>query len=1053
MRPELNKIEQVEKYLNADLNIAELSAFENEMAHSVALQELVATQKLVQQAAMRKAIRADVLKYGAGASSSWWSNWGSWSSLGTWAFLNWLTVFGGIVLFFGLLIGGSYLLGYNSESEAHSEANYQSNIGLVTEIDTVLTSGLSTETYATNNSGNITHQVVSQNDSINEVSEESYLSKTKNTSITAIKEQFNYSEDTYCGGLKTWAKPEQQYFNIEPNKGATVEGENGTLIIVPSDAFVNEDGSLVTETVQLELVEALEMSEMVAYNLVTMADGKPLSSGGMIYVQPTVNGKKVNINPERPLYIEIPTNDYNPDMKSWEGEIDNKGDINWKNPKPLKKYLTKIDFENLDFLPKGFDQAVSNGMPFKSYTEATDELVDSLYYSISQDSVPGSLEQTNEIGKYKSDASILKRAGKIVNMYMSKFWSLFDSGDYLNGSGIVSGHIVDEEGISVASANIYISQNETVNKVEIKTDENGRFTYNRMKSGLISVTGVKNDATGWSSGNLDFSSINKYDTIYLPIDIVLVRRGQVAEGFYQGSVQGDWSLSNREPAACYINPQSIKTIRAEEFANTFLATKEFKQRLAILHQMPDAQKLFDIYVNNLDADLWVSDEEVANNLSGSDKAYFTEFAKEKLTNVENDGIYQKQLSAYYNKKKKANITKTIALQKAYAKESTAELLKEQAKLNSIIKEYNSLSAENNKNYSALASLSSETSNIDDVGKSKRAKPIKPRKVRKPIFTKSLVNSQSSYATTWYQTGWMNIDSYLHALGSDPKTVSINGGLDVEDKKGKVRTKIYQCLNTLKVVIPLVVIDKVAKAKFPNKKSAESKSMRNTYCIGLRKQGGTLEMAYRNYSPYQSDNVQLTWEVIEQDKLIERLKALPGFNSGLISAVKSEQKAIKEALAREQKRKEVAAKRVELQKDIDIQKVEVDRLQKILDAENAFIMTLKDVVDKCGFNEVMIVASTVPQYVGGEAAMYMFLTKNIVYPAEAEANGISGKVYVMFTVTESGAIIDVKVAKGAHPLLDAEAMRVVQSMPDWISAQEMGLKVAKSFTLPISFNVN
>ena len=59
------------------------------------------------------------------------------------------------------------------------------------------------------------------------------------------------------------------------------------------------------------------------------------------------------------MLIEIPTNEYNPDMLAWEGIVNEKGDINWEKPKELVKYLTKIDFKDLDFLPQGFQQTVA----------------------------------------------------------------------------------------------------------------------------------------------------------------------------------------------------------------------------------------------------------------------------------------------------------------------------------------------------------------------------------------------------------------------------------------------------------------------------------------------------------------------------------------------------------------------------------------------------------------------------------------------------------------------------------------------------------------------
>ena len=60
------------------------------------------------------------------------------------------------------------------------------------------------------------------------------------------------------------------------------------------------------------------------------------------------------------------------------------------------------------------------------------------------------------------------------------------------------------------------------------------------------------------------------------------------------------------------------------------------------------------------------------------------------------------------------------------------------------------------------------------------------------------------------------------------------------------------------------------------------------------------------------------------------------------------------------------------------------------------------------------------------------------------------VYVQFVVNSEGKMVDVKVIRGAHPLLDAEAIRVVQSSPDREPGKQRGKKVCAAFTFPIIF---
>ncbi len=92
----------------------------------------------------------------------------------------------------------------------------------------------------------------------------------------------------------------------------------------------------------------------------------------------------------------------------------------------------------------------------------------------------------------------------------------------------------------------------------------------------------------------------------------------------------------------------------------------------------------------------------------------------------------------------------------------------------------------------------------------------------------------------------------------------------------------------------------------------------------------------------------------------------------------------------------------------------------------------------------------PVYPGGETALYAFLQKETKYPEEARDQGITGKVFVQFIVEKDGTVDSVWVKRSAHPLLDAEAMRVVQLMDGWKPATQNDKPVRVQYMLPISF---
>ena len=105
------------------------------------------------------------------------------------------------------------------------------------------------------------------------------------------------------------------------------------------------------------------------------------------------------------------------------------------------------------------------------------------------------------------------------------------------------------------------------------------------------------------------------------------------------------------------------------------------------------------------------------------------------------------------------------------------------------------------------------------------------------------------------------------------------------------------------------------------------------------------------------------------------------------------------------------------------------------------------------NDVFVLVEQMPEFPGGQEAMFKFLSATIIYPKEARDNGIEGKVFVNFTIEKDGSINEVKVIRGVHPLLDEEAVRVVESFPKWKPGKQKGKTVRVSYNLPLNFVLN
>ena len=103
-------------------------------------------------------------------------------------------------------------------------------------------------------------------------------------------------------------------------------------------------------------------------------------------------------------------------------------------------------------------------------------------------------------------------------------------------------------------------------------------------------------------------------------------------------------------------------------------------------------------------------------------------------------------------------------------------------------------------------------------------------------------------------------------------------------------------------------------------------------------------------------------------------------------------------------------------------------------------------------EIFRAVEQMPMFPGGDAALMKYLSSHIQYPTMAMENNIQGRVIVQFVVTKTGKIGEVKVVRSVDPDLDAEAVRVCKSLPDFIPGKMNGQAVNVWYTLPVTFKL-
>lgn len=102
------------------------------------------------------------------------------------------------------------------------------------------------------------------------------------------------------------------------------------------------------------------------------------------------------------------------------------------------------------------------------------------------------------------------------------------------------------------------------------------------------------------------------------------------------------------------------------------------------------------------------------------------------------------------------------------------------------------------------------------------------------------------------------------------------------------------------------------------------------------------------------------------------------------------------------------------------------------------------------SEPFTVVEVMPVFPGGQTALAQYIASHLKYPTVAQENGIQGRVFVSFVVGEDGYVEDVQVIKGVEPMLDKEAVRVIQSLPRWTPGNQQGKPVRVKYTVPVTF---
>jgi len=103
------------------------------------------------------------------------------------------------------------------------------------------------------------------------------------------------------------------------------------------------------------------------------------------------------------------------------------------------------------------------------------------------------------------------------------------------------------------------------------------------------------------------------------------------------------------------------------------------------------------------------------------------------------------------------------------------------------------------------------------------------------------------------------------------------------------------------------------------------------------------------------------------------------------------------------------------------------------------------------NMVFVEVDSMPVFGGGDKEILNYIATNTTYPKEAKEKNIAGKVIVRFIVEKDCSVTSTEILHGVDPLLDAEALRVVSTLPKFEKpAIKDGKIVRVYYMVPITF---
>ena len=468
-----------------------------------------------------------------------------------------------------------------------------------------------------------------------------------------------------------------QGFELNTAQDTVIETENGSVYVIPADAFETESGEAVTGKVTFEIKEAFEDVDIMKAGLTTTSDGQLLETGGMFFLDATQNGQRLRLKKGKEILSQLPNLQPDKEMMLFDGVQQTDGTINWVNPKQFEKDLITVDITSLDFYPEGYLEELTQtkkkvlvkaegDLPSRRMTVEEGRKLGFRYpkASISEEEAIKLGLITREYKDVVTDIKVYPK--EFTDSLYYSFARLFEERE----ERIV---IKNESDESIIETIIPVQIN-IVKKSIIKLDGNALFNQNCASCHhyLNNGTGpallgsmakwkragddiykwIKGPASQIAAGVPSALAVKDYDPSMMPGQAVTNAEIDAIYNYLEGFMQSDSNGSENSscPIPSGINPAKVKAIWNKKFNKTILATKEFEERMKVIHESHQ-DRILEVYVNNLDKPLWYSDSIAMITFSKTaDK--FRAFYEQRKGGVKVNDRLANKLTSYFTKKHK-----------------------------------------------------------------------------------------------------------------------------------------------------------------------------------------------------------------------------------------------------------------------------------------------------------------------------------------------------------------------------------------------------------------